>query len=107
MLRLNKLACLNKPVHDSLVTGEVKKPQQISRTLDKEFRLRFKSITLFAALNGVSVHVYNGVKFLPIFITNYMVGKPLGMFVLTKRITKEIHRKQTQTRGKKAFTKKK
>ena len=40
-----------------------------------------------------NLQIYNGVKFVEVMAKREMLNHPLGSFVLTKRITADIHNK--------------
>jgi len=66
----------------------------------KKFRLFNHAVgTIFEVRAGNKTHLVQ--------ITPHMVKMFLGSFVFTKRISKDIHRKQVQARHKRAFGKKK
>lgn len=66
-----------------------------------------KKFRIFTKLNGYNIRVWGGNKYHSVNITANMVKMVLGSFVFTKRFTRDIHRKQLQSRHKKTFTKKK
>lgn len=101
---LTKIKEFKKDAVNKLTTTASSGKKKVSVNLN----FKFKSFTLFALLNGVLMHVYNGVKYLPIMVNDIMISKPMGSFVLTKRITRDIHIKQAKNKGgKKPFSKKK
>jgi len=54
-----------------------------------------------------NVHVYNGTKFVDLVVKKEMLGSFFGSFVLTKRITSDIHSKTKRNkRGRQKKTKK-
>lgn len=52
-----------------------------------------KGTRIFSDLLEKNLQVYNGVKFVEVLVRREMLGKPLGNFVLCKRITSDIHSK--------------
>lgn len=66
-----------------------------------------KRIRIFKKLNGYVLYVWAGNKNHTINVTSNMTDMFVGSFVFTKRFTREIHKKQIQSRHKKAFNKKK
>lgn len=66
-----------------------------------------KRLPIFTKLSGYTIRVWGGNKYHLITVTPNMIKMVLGSFVFTKRFTREIHRKQMQSRQKKTFTKKK
>ena len=60
----------------------------------KQF-LKFDSrkLKLFAALLGKKLSIYNGRKRIVVFVRNGMLGKYLGLFIITKRFSHDIHNK--------------
>tara|TARA_R110001592_G_scaffold275133_3_gene542162 strand:- start:6182 stop:6337 length:156 start_codon:yes stop_codon:yes gene_type:complete len=41
---------------------------------------------------GLTISVYNGLKYKKLYITENMVGHKLGEFVFTRKIGKKIHK---------------
>jgi ribosomal protein S19 len=56
-------------------------------------KLWSKGTRLFSDLLGKNLQVYNGVKFVDLSVKNEMWGFFIGHFILTKRITSDIHSK--------------
>jgi len=52
-----------------------------------------KGTRLFSNLLEKELHTYNGSKFTSVVVKKEMLGLFLGSFVLTKRITSDIHHK--------------
>ena len=38
---------------------------------------------------GFNIGVYNGKKFIPVYVTEYMVGRKLGEFSFTRKLSKK------------------
>jgi len=63
----------------------VKRVQQIKRTGDrKPVKTWSRRSTIIPDFVGVTVSIYNGRKFIPVFITENMVGHKLGEFSPTR-----------------------
>lgn len=56
-------------------------------------KLWLKGFRLFSDLSDKKIFAYNGGKFVEITVKKDMSGNFLGCFVLTKRITADIHSK--------------
>jgi ribosomal protein S19 len=52
-----------------------------------------KDTRVFSNLLEKKLQVYNGTKFVEINVSKEMLGRAIGGFVLTKRITSDIHSK--------------
>lgn len=52
-----------------------------------------KGFLLFSDLSDKKLNIYNGGKLVEVEVKKEMVGQFLGNFVLTKRITSDIHNK--------------
>ena len=50
-------------------------------------------MVLFSDLLEKKIHMYNGVKFVELVTKREMLGNSIGNFILTKRITSDIHNK--------------
>lgn len=59
----------------------------------QEIRTWAKGTRVFSDLLEKNLHIYNGVKFVDFITKKEMLGSSLGSFVLTKRITSDIHHK--------------
>jgi len=57
-----------------------------------EIRTCETSSTILSEYAGETFHVYNGYKFIPVFIKKEMVGYKLGSFVSTRNTNKVIKR---------------
>lgn len=58
-----------------------------------ELKTWAKGTKIFSDLLEKKIHVYNGVKFVEVVLKREMTGASFGSFVLTKRITADIHTK--------------
>lgn len=70
-------------------------------------RMRQKRTPILFFFEEKNFRVYCGNKFLPIFMRPDMRGSKLGSFVMTKRITSEIHKKEVKGRKANLLKKKK
>jgi small subunit ribosomal protein S19 len=57
----------------------------ISGESKKQINTYSRRATIVPEMVGLSVGVYNGQKFIPVFITESMVGHKLGEFSLTRK----------------------
>lgn len=63
-----------------------------------DMKMFSKKTVLFSELLSKKLSVYNGLKYVSIFLKNEMLGASLGSFILTKRITSSIHSKTKRNR---------
>lgn len=56
-------------------------------------KIRIKGMRLFRLFNDKTVHVYNGSRFVEVFVRREMLRSFLGSFVSTKLGTSKIHNK--------------
>jgi len=62
-----------------------KKVQEVSRTGNKKvIKTWSRRSTIFPEMVGMTLAVHNGRKFLPVFVTENMVGHKLGEFSPTR-----------------------
>lgn len=94
----------------STVSSSIKYPHKNFPRIVQENTISLgscKKFRIFKKLNSFNIAVWSGHKFNIINISPNMLKMFVGSFVFTKRITREIHKKQVQSRHKRAFNKKK
>lgn len=63
-------------------------------------KLWVKNSKIFLDLLGKKINIYNGTKFISLTVKKEMWGKVLGEFILTKRISSDIHFKKSKSKNK-------
>jgi small subunit ribosomal protein S19 len=80
--------------------GLLKKVQESQRRGDrKPIKTWSRRSTIVPDFVGITVSIYNGRKFIPIFITENMVGHKLGEFAPTRMFRRHgAHTEQSMTK---------
>ena len=78
---------LQKTVEKSLASGS----KQVIRTWSRRSMITPEFV-------GLTFHVHNGKLFVPVFVTENMVGHRLGEFSPTRKFTGHVQSKKVKTR---------
>ena len=77
----------------------MKKVEHSTRTGDKKvIKTWSRRSTIFPEMVGLTIAVHNGRKFLPVFVTENMVGHRLGEFSPTRKFTGHAGGKRVKTK---------
>lgn len=60
--------------------------QTVAENANYEIRTMARSCTIMPSFVGHTFHVHNGKKFLPVSVTENMIGHRLGEFSFTKKV---------------------
>ncbi|MGM0425386.1 MAG: 30S ribosomal protein S19 [Thermodesulfobacteriota bacterium] len=87
------------PFVDGHLLQKVQKAQEArDRSVIKTWSRRS---TVIPEMVGLTFAVHNGKKFIPVFVTENMVGHKLGEFAITRTFHGHAGDKKSQVRGKK------
>jgi len=77
--------------------------QEIKKSSKNYLKTTSRSSVVLPCLIGKTINVHNGKFFIPIFITEDMIGHKLGEFVLTR--LRHTYKKKTKINGTKSKSK--
>lgn len=98
----HKKKIINKPNFDfnkiltqqNLSKNKKKKYNQIFINKPSKIKLWNKQFKIMDYFLNVNLSVYNGLKFIEFEVKKEMLGSTVGTYILTRRITSEIHLKK-------------
>ncbi|RLA82797.1 MAG: 30S ribosomal protein S19 [Deltaproteobacteria bacterium] len=87
------------PYVDPKLLKKVRKLKEVGRT-DKVIKTWSRRSTIVPEFVGLTIAVHNGRKFIPVYITEEMVGFKLGEFSPTRTFYGHAGDKKTRIKGK-------
>lgn len=75
-----------KPIHVCLAL--LKKVLKAANQ-HKQINTYSRNSSILPEMVGFTIGVYNGKKFLPVYVTEYMIGHKLGEFSFTRRLSQK------------------